>query len=479
MMCAPMSEFPFQHRAWMSLRSASSAAAATSIAIMIVLMVAARPAPVRASAPTRLLWISDNGIYRHVACEQVATGTHVTLFSCGEPRLASRDAETIVHAFDHHIFPTDAKEFGVPRGLNTVNAVLVPFTGMTFGYFDENDLAPDLSSAAVHSNHGNFLYVRSLASMPDANKMMDVQEALAHELQHLIDYRLRVLDRGLAPQEVWLNEGLSFYAQISNGYWTPRDSLRVDASAADPAWSLTAMTESSQFLRQHGRVAYGRAGMFVTYLAAQYGPRFTRDLVRNRQTGMEGVDAVLRREHHGSVADAFTRWGVAQLLNVPGKYGYKGLLGVHSRTPRLMYPTVTSYPFDTGSAGHPAMTLQPWTQRYVRFATTGEFAVTIRVTTPPTCRLAAVYGTSAAPGDVTVRMLKVGATHTASLRVGGDGQRYDTVTLVVSAVGSLGAVPVDARPATVRIQASSINARHYQRVPRTASAAGQDADVTL
>jgi hypothetical protein len=406
-------------------------------------------------------------------------GTHISLFNCGEPELSPRDAGIIIHAFDHHIFPIDVRQFGLPRGLRSVEVLMFPFSGMTFGYFNENDLSPAASIGGAHSNHGNVLYVRSLASMPDANKMADVQEALAHELQHLIDYRVRVLDHGLAPQEVWLNEGLSFFAQLTNGYWTPRDSLRVAASASNPAWSVTAMNENPLFLQQHSRVAYGRAGMFVTYLAAQNGSRFTRDLVRDPQTGMKGIDVVLRREHRGTCSDAFARWGVAQLLNTSGQYGYHGLLGFRFVSPHLAYPTVTSYPFDTEAAGRIPMTLQPWTQGYVRFATEIGSPVTIRIAAPLGLRLAAVYGASTAPNDSTVRWLKEGPTHSVIISLGGYGQRFDTVTLAISATGSLRPSSRDVRFGTVRIEASSIDSRHDKRVTRTTSAAGQNADIIL
>jgi hypothetical protein len=405
-----------------------------------------------------------------------AVGTHISLFDCGESEVNPRDAGVIVHAFDDQIFPTDVKQFGLPRGLRSVDVVLVPFSGMTFGYFDENDLRPAASMAGVHSNHGNVLYVRSPALMPDTNKMADVQEALAHELQHLIDYRVRVLDHRLAPQEVWLNEGLSFFAQLTNGFWTPRDRLRVDASASNPSWPVTSMNESPLFLQQHSRVAYGRAGLFVTYLAAQNGSRFTRYLVRDSQTGMKGIDDALRREHRGTCADAFARWGIAQLLNAPGQYGYRGVLADHSVSPHPAYPTVTSYPFDTDAAGRIPLTFQAWTQGYVRFTATIGSPVTIRIAAPSSFRLAAVNGAS---NDFAVRWLKEGPSHSVSISLGSVGQRFDTVTLVISAPGSLHASSGERRPAMVRIEASSIDSRHDKGVSRTTSAAGENADITL
>ena len=461
-----------------SCRAAFSAVFAALSAAMLWNGVATPPAHAHASVSQRQFWIVDNGAYKRVACEELGAGIHVTLFNCGGPEPTPADVDVLIRSFDRHIFPTDTRDFGAPRAMGTVNVVMAPFSGMTYGYFDANDLSP-LGPSASHSNHGNVLFVRSLASMPDANRMADVQETIAHELQHLIDYRIRVLDRGLAPQQVWLNEGLSFFAQLANGFWTPRDLLRLEASAFDPAWSLTAMTENPQFLRQHGRVAYGRAGMFVTYLASQYGPRFTRDLVRNRQTGMKGIDVVLRREGRGSCADAFAHWGVAQLLNAPGQYGYKGMLGDHFVPPRLMYPTVTSYPFDTQAAGHSA----------------GR-APTVDTRIHPVCRSAGSSSDDSdhGPGDRTpggslrddrragtssVRWLKQDAAHTVSIRLGGETLNRDTVTIAMSGGGSLQNHRHSLRPAVVTFRASSVYARHDQRMSRTTSTAGPNADIVL
>jgi hypothetical protein len=437
--------------------------------------------PALAKFPTlqKLFWVADNGVYRHLSCTDVAAGSHISLFNCGQPELSPRDAGTIIHSFDHQIFPADVSHFGLPRGLKSVEVLMVPFTGMTIGYFNETDLDAAASGGGAHSNHGNVLYVRSLALMPDSNKVADVQEVLAHELQHLIDYRVRVLDRHLAPEELWLNEGLSFFAQLTNGYWTSRDSLRVNASASDPSWSVTSMNENPLFLQQHSRVAYGRAGMFVTYLAMQNGTRFTRALIRDPQTGMAGIDAVLRSERRGTCADAFVRWGVAQLLNAPGQYGYHGILGDHFVPPHLAYPAVTSYPFDTESAGRAPLTLQAWTESYVRFVTAIGFPVTIQITAPPGVRVAAVYGETSTPNDFMVRWLKEGLGHAASISLGGYTQRFNTVTLVISALGSSRANSLERRPATVQIEAASINSRHDKRVARTTSTAGKNADFIL
>ncbi len=434
--------------------------------------------PVRASEPERTFWVVDNGVYKRIACDQVAVGTRATVFNCGQSQLAPREAEVLIHAFDKRIFPTDIQDFGAPRGLHAVTIVMAPFSGTTFGYFNESDLAP-APGVAAHSNHGNFLYVRSLVSMPDPNRMADVQEALAHELQHLIDFRIRVLDRGVAPQQVWLNEGLSFYAQLANGFWTPRDQLRLEAAASDPGWPLTSMTESAEFLRQFGPVSYGRAGMFVAYLAGQYGPRFTRDLVRNRQSGMRGIDAVLRREKRGTCVDAFAHWSVAQVLNDAGLYGYRGILRNHFVSPRSTYPTVTSFPFETPATGHDAVVLQPWTQGYMRFSAPPGLPVTIQMSAPSSVRLAAVFSTPGAPLGNTVRWLKHDQNHGVTVHIGSYAPGRGSVTIAMSAIGNLQTGLTGGRAATIQFRAASIYPRHDKGMSRTTPSTRPNANIVI
>src|SRR5205085_7122624 len=115
------------------------------------------------------------------------------------------------------------------------------------GYFNEADVQP-FTTDALHSNGGNVLYIRLPSTMPDKNRAADVGEVAAHELQHLIDFRLRVIDHGLAREEDWLNEGLSFYAQLANRYFTPRDRLKIRAAAGNPGWQVTSMADSREAL---------------------------------------------------------------------------------------------------------------------------------------------------------------------------------------------------------------------------------------
>jgi hypothetical protein len=259
-----------------------------------------------------------------------------------------------------------------------VGIVLTPLDGSILGYFNEDDLLPALAGA--YSNHGNFLYVRPPKDMPDRDRMADVGEVAAHELQHLIDFRLRVIDRGYPREETWLNEGLSFYAQLANRFFTPRDRLKVLAAAQSPGWRVTSMVDSADSLLQHARTAYGRAGLFVTYLANRFGSGFIRDVLTDPHTGMTAINDALRARHQ-SLSQAFADWGVASLLNRTGVYGYGPMSRLVRANPRLARPVITSLPYDSSSGLSP-LAMGAWSHLYLRICTRRDNTLSMRVEAP-------------------------------------------------------------------------------------------------
>ncbi|HEX6509540.1 MAG TPA: hypothetical protein VF221_18080 [Chloroflexota bacterium] len=408
------------------------------------------------SSGQRSFWIAQNGTWQHVSCDRSATGEHITLYSCGSPELPPHDAGILTHVFDSQIFPRDIQLFGRPRGVRSVNVVMAPLGPMTSGYFDENDQDRSPAGDPAHSNHGNVLYLQSLALMPDSNKIADAEESLAHELQHLINYRIRVVDHNLRPDEPWLNEGLSFYAQMANGYWTGRDELKLQAAAAQPDWPVTALQENLDFLRRHARAAYGRAGLFLTYLAAHSGPGFIPDIVTNSRPDMTAINTLIRRTTPRRCAgDLFARWGVAQLLNGSGEYGYGRLIRGHLLQPRLSVSPIRDFPFDSNREVAGGLTMEPWTQRYIRLMRAAGTNLNVQVRASSGVRVAAVMSSSVPPDAV--RWLHLGNGHTASLQVNNGSRGFVAVTIVASAAGPLNG-DIQGGAMQLRIRATSVDA---------------------
>jgi len=427
--------------------------------------IAPQSARAKGQAADRSFWVFVGSGWQRLGCDELGQGGHVTIFGCPGTSVASTQVAAMIDAFERRIFATDTHLLGLPRRLGQVNIVLVPLSGMVIGYFDENDLPLNGDSIdPKHSNHANILYVRPPDSMPDADKMAEENEAVAHELQHLFEFRIRVLDHGYLLQDDWLNEGLSFYAQVANGYWTPRDQMKMDAAAATPGWRVTALNEGTAFLRHHARTSYGRAGLFMTYLGAQYGSSFTRRIVANPRPGLPAIDEVLHTApFHTSLAAAFASWGVAALLNRPGTYGYKGLIKGRVM-PAWVLPPVRAYPFDTGRSLPPGVPLDPWGQGYLEFQTRAIGILQLTVKGAPHCfRVGAVVETPGAPAGTSVHWFKFDARGTARLAIQAFGERSQHLTLVISHIAPV-TYGSDTGPVEhMRVQASLVRTASRDR----------------
>jgi hypothetical protein len=394
----------------------------------------------------------------HMRLEEVAGSAHLHLYAPSSTQLATWQARQLVTAFEMRIFPTDTRLFGYPPRMAPVDVALVPLDTMTLGYFDQNDVDPSGPGGdSVHSNRANVLFARLPNAMPDRNKLADTEEVLAHELQHLIEYRARVLQHHLAPEESWLNEGLSFYAQLASGYWTPRDVLKLDAACGTPTWPVTSLSQTGSFLSHSARIAYGRAGLFVVYLAGRFGPRIAHELIGSPATGMAAVDIAVRGLNpRESAQSVFADWGVAQYLHARGIYGY----GVYARnltaTPSLTWPAVSAFPFDSHGLATPAFTLKPWGQAYYQLATRGGENLQVRVDAPAgTIRAAAIMEDTTHFAQPTVRWLQPGADGSMLFRLNRLGDLYDRVTLSVSYEPRT--LADGGPPVRIRLRASLVN----------------------
>ena len=445
-------------------------------------VLAATPRPAHGASlarPSRQFWVARSTGWQHLWLEQVAEGAHVRLYAAKAWSLSAGEADDLVSTFEARILPTDVRLFGSVPGLTPVDIALVPLDNTTLGYFDQNDVDPVATGGdQAHSNHANVLFARLPSAMPDRNKLADTEEVIAHELQHLIEYRARIVQRHLRPQDDWLNEGLSFYAQIANGFWTPRDALKLGAACGDPFWPVTSLNRSLSFLRHDARIAYGRAGLFMTYLVGRFGPRMARNLVLSPYAGMAAVDNRVHSIDPGlSAPSVYADWGVAQYLRQPGIYGYGPYARNLRSAPRLALPAVTAYPFDSQAAGAAPFTLRPWGQAFYQFVTRGGQNTQIRVDAPPgTARIAAVMEDTSHVSHPLVRWLSFRRDGSALLKLNSLADLYNRVTLVVSAFPGLNGTGAVSR---IRLRAALINVSDNDRPTGSAAPAGGNPDLTL
>jgi hypothetical protein len=173
------------------------------------------------------------------------------------------------------------------------------------GYFFGLDLLP----TQAHSNKGEVFY----GLVPDPNNSTcDISKAFAnaflpptfiHEFQHMISFNQHVLLRGGDGEALWLNEGLSHFAEElggwSYGVGTPEFSQYTIGDVHN-AYQYLDSPESHFLLTTAGAGSLaerGAAWLFVRYLADRYAAAptiagwsaFTRGLLATSLTGAQNV----------------------------------------------------------------------------------------------------------------------------------------------------------------------------------------------
>ncbi|MBB14903.1 hypothetical protein CMK22_06495 [Candidatus Poribacteria bacterium] len=195
------------------------------------------------------------------------------------------------------------------------------------GYFsstDQNPLAPN-------SNRGEILFMDIYTYLQRGKRTFYV--SLAHEITHLVNW----YQNGGHTDEIWLEEGMASFAEYA--IYGNMHQIFIEGYLKDPTVSLTEANTQN--------VRYGAGFMFLLYAYENYGGReFIKELVRQDQLGMAGVEATLetlgRRE---KAMDIFQNWMVANLFNDRSKgslFGYRDLHERYKVTAPI--PEVTNYP---------------------------------------------------------------------------------------------------------------------------------------
>lgn len=138
-------------------------------------------------------------------------------------RVTDEVANTLIERFESHIAPLDHALFGDPaqkdRDGNRVTILLMTsklrnISTALAGVFFSDDMRP--TSQAPHSNAADLLYLQP----PGADVNLDqLSGTIAHEYQHLLNYTSKVIvNENAEPETVWLDEGLSTFAEDVAGY---------------------------------------------------------------------------------------------------------------------------------------------------------------------------------------------------------------------------------------------------------------------
>ena len=230
------------------------------------------------------------------------------------------------------------------------------------GYFYPADQDPGI----LGSNNRNLLYINSrrLLGNPSTRAVDGVLGTIAHELQHLINYR-HYSGSGSDRETHWLyNEGLSEVARLRTGY-KDRTAFATMGQPNRFAWfdAPIGVGGLDTIL-----AAYERGMLFTHYLSEQFGDGFLKQLViaggRNLEPVQNALDAI---NNDTDPEHVFAEFWVANYLRDnstfqgDGKYRYR--LDVAERT-----PTTISMGFPSNGIAQEEMQLRSYAAVLPRYA---------------------------------------------------------------------------------------------------------------
>jgi len=281
-------------------------------------------------------------------------GQHIAIFvDTAAPKtngFSSSDLDALRSVFDTVLYPTDTSAFGREPDIDGNGVVIVLLTstvnrmvsasqcgssGYVAGFFFGGDIDPRFRTAY---NNGEIFYALvpdSLGTLSCPHKASDVKLLIpgtfVHEFQHMISYNQHVLVRRTSAEELWLNEGLSHYAEERGGRAFLPDTVtfcryaRGDLSDAVLYWGNLGSHPLVDTSGVGGLAERGAGWLFVRYLADQYAQgaggglagqdAFTRKLDNTALTGAANVAA----QTNDMFAAVLGRWALAQWVSdLPG-----------------------------------------------------------------------------------------------------------------------------------------------------------------
>jgi hypothetical protein len=300
-----------------------------------------------------------------VTATALKVGTHIAIYvdnAAPQPGLSQGGLDSLRAVFDTRLYETDTLAFGRESDIDNngsgngvvivlmtgkVNALVTqttcqsPTGGYVAGYFFGADLITTPPFAT--GNNGEIFY----SIVPDpgatlscAHPVSDVAQLVpvtfVHEFQHMISFNQHFLAHCTSsgcfvpPEDLWLNEGLSHYAEELGGRtYLPTDTVsycrHVWGDLTNAGRYLTAPERS--FLVDTSGIgsiaARGAYWLFVRYLVDQFATdtsfaganAFTRKLEQTTLTGVANVSAATGVAFPTLVE----RWGLTNYVaDLPG-----------------------------------------------------------------------------------------------------------------------------------------------------------------
>ncbi|MEM8484023.1 MAG: T9SS type A sorting domain-containing protein [Bacteroidota bacterium] len=145
------------------------------------------------------------------------------------------------------------------------------------GFVTPEDLSP--------TGNGNFKDILYLDTNPgiSSRPITSVLATAAHEYQHLIHYNYDLFE------QTFINEGLSEWAEVMNGY-----PSRTMSFLSDPATYNIRLLEWES--GDNILLDYQRAGLFTGYLAERMSPEALGAITRNPNRGRRGYEEIINQQ---------------------------------------------------------------------------------------------------------------------------------------------------------------------------------------
>ncbi len=290
--------------------------------------------------------VSSFSSYRDVTAEIRCVGDHVLWYMdqevlTGDAVLRDDELQALCRSFDA-VVEKEYAMIGEASDVNGDGRVAVLMTpvvnrmgasggGTITGYFLASDLHAR-SSSNVTSNFREMLYV--MAPDPSGKYGFRVSKDLAlknllpavlpHELQHAISYNQHVFEHGGAPEESWLNEGLSHLMEDVMGAGLENPS-RYELYLQRPN-SYPIVTAGAPGLAERGGTF-----LFLRYLYEQHpeSAAFLRGMLQTDLTGIANLEGAYAATdaNFDQFSEFVLRWSAALVLNNRGltsdaRYGY-------------------------------------------------------------------------------------------------------------------------------------------------------------
>lgn len=259
--------------------------------------------------------------------------------------ITSQDAQKLGTEFDNRIYKSVTSNFASASDVDRdgkVNILCYDIQdgfngsgGYVGGYFYAGDLFD-----STNSNKSEIFYIDTYPAM-GTGTVKDVTKAngtLAHEFQHMVNFNQSVfIEKGTAPMDVWLNEGLSMAAEQIYSV-----KVLTDRIAYYNATASTASGHSLLYWDQNGDVL---ANYALSYLMSQYiklqtnkGDSIFKEILLDKNNNYKAVEDVVKKYVNPSLTFGkfMTNFRGALLLKQKtGVYGFKGVPEFNQLQPKL------------------------------------------------------------------------------------------------------------------------------------------------